>query len=81
MNAYSIGNDSTKITQSPLYFHPSGRVTSGSLWSAGRYGYYWSSTAYSSTRSAYDFSFYSGGVDPSEYDTRYHGQSVRCLAR
>ena len=81
MNAYSIGNDSTKITQSPLYFHPSGHVTSGSLWSTGRYGYYWSSTAYSSTRSAYDFSFYSGGVDPSEYDTRYLGQSVRCLAR
>ena len=80
MNAYSIGNDSTKITQSPLYFNPSGRVYSGSLRYAGNRGYYWSSTAYSSTSVAYNLYFGSGGVYPSDGNTRYNGQSVRCLA-
>ena len=80
MNAYSIGNDSTKITQSPLYFHPSGYVASGSLRYAGNYGFYWSSTARYSTSFAYTLYFTSGVVDPSYYDYRYRGQSVRCLA-
>ena len=80
MNAYSIGNDSTKITQSPLYFHPSGYVYSGSLRYAGYGGNYWSSTADSSASDAYYLSFYSGGVAPSDYNYRYRGQSVRCLA-
>ena len=80
MNAYSIGNDSTKITQSPLYFNPSGYVYSGSLRFAGNLGYYWSSTAYSSTSRAYYLAFLSGLVNPSGYVSRYFGQSVRCLA-
>ena len=80
MNAYSIGNDSTKITQSPLYFNPSGRVNSGSLRRAGDYGRYWSSTAYSSASVAYSLYFASGDVSPSYRNYRYFGQSVRCLA-
>ena len=80
MNAYSIGNDSTKITQSPLYFHPSGFVRSGSLWSAGYNGLYWSSTAYSSSSNAYNLDFSSGAVYPSGSNNRYIGRSVRCLA-
>ena len=75
--------NSTTITQSPLYFHPSGDVYSGSLRDAGSYGYYWSSTAYSSASYAYYLNFYLGGVYPSDcYNRgRYSGQSVRCLAR
>ena len=84
MNAYSIGNNSAgsaAITQSPLYFHPSGYVGSGSLRYAGDAGGYWSSTAYSSTSGAYDLGFNSGGVGPSDYGYRYGGFSVLCLAR
>ena len=72
--------NSTTITQAPYYFNPSGLVHSGSLWGAGVNGCYWSSTAYSSTSTAYDLSFYSGRVNPSLSDYRYYGQSVRCLA-
>ena len=84
MNAYSISGNtagSTAITQTPLYFNPSGYVYSGSLGSAGVEGDYWSSTAYSSTSNAYRLGFYSGGVYPSNVSNRYLGFSVRCLAR
>ena len=73
--------NSTTITQAPYYFNPSGYVSLGSLWNAGYRGLYWSSTAYSSTSSAYYLAFRSGGVTPSMHDGRYLGQSVRCLAR
>ena len=72
--------NSTTITQAPYYFNPSGHVSSGSLWYAGNAGYYWSSTAYSSTNYAYYLHFRSGGVYPSNNGNRYTGQSVRCLA-
>ena len=83
MAAYNITSNTdstTRITQSPLYFHPSGNVLSGSLWYAGNSGYYWSSTAYSSTNRAYYLSFGSGYVSPSFGGYRYYGFSVRCLA-
>ena len=72
--------DATAITQAPLYFSPVGYVTSGSLSFAGGRGYYWSSTADSSDF-AYYLYFYSSGVSRSDYDGRYDGRSVRCLAR
>ena len=84
MSAYSISSNtagSTAITQAPLYFNPSGDVSSGSLRYAGYYGYYWSSTAGSSASSAYRLYFDSGLVYPSNYRSRYDGLSVRCLAR
>ena len=83
MAAYNITSNTdstTRITQSPLYFHPSGSVHSGSLRYAGNIGYYWSSTAYSSTNDAYILHFFSGYVNPSNYGYRYSGFSVRCLA-
>ena len=47
--------------------------------SAGGGGIYWSSVGrYSSY--AYNLSFYSGGVYPSDSPSRYYGQSVRCVA-
>ena len=82
LEKYSLNSNynSTTITQSPLYFNPSGYVRSGSLRYAGGYGGYWSSTAYSSTNYAYNLYFNSGYVDPSIYGYRYLGYSVRCLA-
>ena len=82
--AYSLSSnaaDSTAITQSPLYFIPAGSVDSGSLNDAGYRGYYWSSTAYSSTSNAYDLVFFSDSVGPFDSGNRYDGYSVRCLAR
>ena len=83
MNAYSISSKSagsTTITQTPLYFNPSGLVFFGSLKFAGSGGYYWSSTAGSSTSYAYFLYFSSGGVYLSNDRPRSDGQSVRCLA-
>ena len=80
--AYSLSGSAgaTALTEAPLYFIPAGYVGFGSLLYAGSNGYYWSSTAVSSN-SAYDLSFNSRGVYPSNYDYRYYVQSVRCLAR
>ena len=83
MNAYSISSNtdgSTALVSAPLYFVRSGYVTSGSLGYAGYGGYYWSSTAGSSTIGAYGLYFGSGSVNPSSSPYRYRGQSVRCLA-
>ena len=82
--AYSISSNSagsTAITQAPLYFSPAGYVYSGSLSNAGYCGDYWSSTAFSSSN-AYNLYFRSGYVySGGNVDDRYHGRSVRCLAR
>ena len=83
INRYNIGNNSVGsavITYAPLYFSPVGYIGAGSLYSAGNIGYYWSATANSST-DAYDFDFYSSGINPSSDGHRYSGESVRCLAR
>ena len=83
MNAYSISSNdagSTALVFAPLYFVRSGYVSSGSLLFAGNESDYWSSTAYSDTSDAYFLYFTLGYVRPSGYDTRYNGQSVRCLA-
>ena len=69
------------LAEAPYYFIPAGYVNSGSLNYAGNSGYYWSSTAYSST-DAYNLYFYLSYVNPSSnYYSRYLGRSVRCLAR
>ncbi|MBR3056156.1 hypothetical protein IKG64_02555 [Candidatus Saccharibacteria bacterium] len=55
-----------------------GYYNNGSFYDGGSYGYYWSSTAYSSTR-AYYLYFNSGSVNSANsYDRRY-GRSVRCV--
>ena len=81
--AYGIEDNSdgaSSLRKPPLYFIPAGYVRSSTLSNAGNRGYYWSSTA-ASGYNAYDLRFYSGYVYPSNYDYRYSGQSVRCLAR
>ena len=51
----------------------------GSLPNAGYVGIYWSSVSdYSDV--AYSLYFTSGVVYPSNYDYRYSGQSIRCVA-
>ncbi len=67
------------ISLSPIYFVYGGWVNSSSLQYAGSYGYYWSSTASSST-GAYILDF-NTSVDPSISWYRYLGMSVRCVAR
>ena len=55
-----------------------GGNTASSLYDAGYYGYYWSSTLVSSSV-AYVLYFYSGGIR-TYGDYRYYGFSVRCVA-
>lgn len=61
------------------FFPAAGFVGSGSLNTAGSYGYYWSSTASSST-GAYYLYFDSSGLG-TYYNYKYLGFSVRCVAR
>lgn len=53
-------------------------MNSSSLENAGSNGFYWSSTANSSTN-AYNLNF-DTGVNPSNNNNRYRGLSVRCVA-
>ncbi len=70
---------STKLRGEPYNFQLAGRVSDGSLGRVGSYGYYWSSTASSSTY-AYALYFGSSAVSPSNNPNRYRGYSVRCVA-
>ena len=63
----------------PNNFVHSGNVDGASLSSRGSSGYYWSSTAYS-TSSAYLLRFYSTRVSPGTgYVYKYYGWPIRCL--
>ena len=63
----------------PNNFVYSGGVYSGSVNIRGSYGYYWSSTAYSSDF-AYYLSLYSSSVAPgTNHNYKYYGRSVRCV--
>ena len=66
------------INGARLFFSCSG-VGYGSSWlNRGSYGYYWSSTFYSS-RHARILLFYSGGVNPQNNYYRYYGFAVRAV--
>ena len=64
----------------PLYFNRAGRVDSDALNYPGYSGNFWSSTVASSSFAFYLY-FYSTYVNPADYNSRYYGRSVRCLAR
>ena len=87
MGAYGLRTDNgsesnvDKVRLTPMYFIPAGYVYTGGLDYAGNYGYYWSSTPNSDGSSAYNLSFVSGILYPSNYSGRYNGFSVRCLAK
>lgn len=53
-------------------------LSNSSLYDAGSYGFYWSSTPYGSN-SAYVLLFYSGCII-TDFNFRYFGFSVRCVA-
>ena len=56
-------------------------MNSDALSVPGNYGYFWSSTMYSSS-SAYSLGFYSTYVNPANYysySSRYYGRTVRWL--
>lgn len=73
------GDIDPSVLSKTLKLKKNGAVYSGSLWFAGSYGLYWSSTASSSASGAYYLYFRSGGVFPSNYYYRYAGQSVRSV--
>ena len=51
----------------------------GEVHGVGAYGYYWSSSAYSSNLAYYLIFYGSGYVTPADYYHRASGYSVRCL--
>ncbi len=72
---------SVKMRSTPLSFILSGYYNSGSLVREGSFGFYWSSSAYTSSSSAYDMYFNTSYVYPQDYNNKYYGFSVRCVAR
>jgi len=84
-NAYGItnstnGTSDAKLLSSPLWFVRAGGVYDGDLSGQGSYGDVWSSRAYSNSNLAYYLVFNSSGVNPSNYNGRDLGFSVRCVA-
>ena len=69
------------LTVNGVTFPAAGGVNTnnGSLYNAGSYGYYWSSTA-SSSYNAYYLYFSSGNFYPANYNYKCFGTSVRCVA-
>ena len=61
-----------------LFFPACGNADNGSMFSVGRYGYYWSSLLVSSSvNNAYYLNFYNGYVNWQSNDDRYYGFAVR----
>ncbi len=76
INSDSAG--SRKIRGAPYSFPYAGFVLNGSLGGVDSSGYYWSSTAYGSDY-ANDLVFDSGVVN-ADYNNRFLGLSIRCIA-
>ena len=55
-------------------------VNSAILRNAGQNGYDWSSRSYSTTTNAYNLNFNASDVNPSNYNNRWNGFPLRCLA-
>lgn len=72
-------NGFNNLRTNPLYFLRSGNVSSGSLFNPGYFGYYSSSSVYSSL-SYYLLHFSPGGLSSTDYNSRSSAYSVRCLA-
>ena len=68
----------SKINGNRLFFSASGYGIGSSCYNRGASGNYWSASFYSS-RYARLLYFYSGGVDPRNYNNRYYGFAVRAV--
>ena len=73
---------STSLQSFPLEFTLSGRVNSGSQYSAGSYGHYWSASPYTSyDDDAFFLFFSSSSIEPrNSLGNKYFGRSVRCVS-
>ncbi|MCQ2149511.1 MAG: DUF1566 domain-containing protein, partial [Bacteroidales bacterium] len=72
------GEGTYNKTEALLFFPAAGNGDGSSLYDAGTYGTYWSSTLYAGyVVYAYNLDFDSDNVSPSYYDSRYIGRSVR----
>ncbi len=91
LTAYSIRNTSSNnnagsdaLRKTPLYFIPSGNITSAGISSTGYHGEYWTSSARTS-KDAYFLQFDAAGITASHMignnDVRSWGMSVRCVAK
>ncbi|MBQ9017159.1 InlB B-repeat-containing protein, partial [Candidatus Saccharibacteria bacterium] len=74
----SNSTGSAKIRRSPYNFVYGGDFSSSDWSNVGSYGYYWSSTQYSSTNGR-NLTFGSSYLGTS-YNYKYYGRSVRCVA-
>jgi uncharacterized protein (TIGR02145 family) len=72
--------NSSALMQGEPNFALSGRVFYGSVYNQGSSGDFWSSTVYSAN-SAYFLNLNSSYVYPANYNNKYIGFSVRCIAR
>ena len=77
-NGYYGVRFTSKINGNKLFFACSGGGNGRSWNNRGSYGYYWSSSFYSS-RYARDLNFDSGGVYPQNINNRYYGFAVRAV--
>ena len=77
----TIGRTKAYVVTGPngnhIFLHAAGYCDGSSLYSAGSYGFYWS-TRYNSSNSAYYLNFDSSYNDMS-HDDRYYGFSVRLV--
>ena len=82
-NVPSSAAGSTTLRAAPLNFVLSGYYSyyGGAMSTQGSYGYFWSSSAYSSATVAYRLLFGSSAIYPQSYDHKGYGFSVRCVAR
>ena len=76
---YTANGFNSMITK-PYFFARGGLVFSTSLYNFSTNGYYWSSSAQSSS-DAYYLNFGSGGLYPANRGSRGYGRSLRCVAR
>ena len=77
---YALGTVSSKLRSYPSNFVYSGSVLSDSVSNRNYYGVYWSSSAYDGGYAYYLYLTKSYAGRGMEYDVKYYGRAVRCVA-
>ena len=78
VNEYTAAEWQKMENAGAVFLPASGRRSGSTVYRVGNYGYFWSSSYYSSG-SAYYLYFYSSYVNVDNYDSRYYGYSVRLV--